>query len=194
MKRLWFAALVVLLAGGVAFAGNVNRERGLNPGETCITEIDRCDPETDASSTDGWDKTPPGGSWGGKSTSKFAVAWEEGMLDVPTNPGRLAQCTIPGATGRTPTKIKINYLAGLANDDFCVLATVAGNNFVFLGCVDEDNNVGEQWRDVEFDLLGLGSSGQDVTVKIIVTGNQWSGFDTWGQVAIDYIAVWGDGG
>ena len=36
------------------------------------------------------------------------------------------------------------------------------------------------------------SAGQTLTIKILVTGNQWSGFNTWGQLAIDKIVVKGN--
>ena len=106
----------------------------------------------------------------------------------------MAECTIAGVTGKTPTSITINYLQGLANDDFCVFASVgAGNNLILLGCEDEDNNSGEQWANATFTLLGQGSSGQDLRVVILATGNAWPSFNTWGQLGVDYIKVEGTG-
>lgn len=187
MKRALLVALVLVVAVGLAYADNVNRWRGTEVDATCGTEIGTCEPESDTTAA-GWDTTPPGGSWGGRSTTKFAVAWEEDTLDVPTNPGRMAECTISGVTGKTPSKVKIEYLKGLANDDFCVFASGPSNELILVGCENEDNNVGEVWDTVEFDLP-LMTSGQDVRIVILVTGNAWSGFSTWGQLAVDYIKI-----
>jgi hypothetical protein len=189
MKKLVLIAMVVFLVGGMTFAGGVNRLRGLDARTTSVGVINTCQPEAIADATAiGWDKTPPNGGWGGKPVAQFAVAWEKGTLDVPTNPGRMAECTIPGVTGKTPTKVKINYLQGLANDDFCVFASGAGSTFYLVGCVDETNAAGEVWVDVELALPPM-ASGQDVTIKILATGNAWSAFSTYGQFAVDWIEI-----
>jgi hypothetical protein len=194
MRKYLLVALVVLLVAGLTYAGvSRNRERAVDPIETAMVTIGTCHPETDATAI-GWDQTPTPGGWGGKNESDFAVVWAPGMQDAPTNPGRMAECTIAGSTGETPTDIDINYLQGLANDDFCVFASVgAGNNLILLGCEDEMNNSGETWATVNFGLKGQGSSGQDLRVVIIATGNAWPSFNTWGQLAVDYITVNGTG-
>jgi hypothetical protein len=186
MKKLVLIAMVVFLVGGMTFAGGVNRLRGLDARTTSVGVINTCQPESD-STADGWAAPPPGG-WGNKPEAQFAVVWEKGTLDVATNPGRMAECTIPGVTGKTPTKVKINYLQGLANDDFCVFASGAGGTFYLVGCVDETNTAGEVWVDVELTLPPM-ASGQDVTIKILATGNAWSAFSTYGQLAVDWIEI-----
>jgi hypothetical protein len=198
MRKIVFMAVVVLLIAGLTYAGGVsrNRERAADPIETALDTIGTCQPEDMSDTTAiGWDQTPTPGGWGGKDESEFAVVWAPGMQDAPTNPGRMAECTISGVSGKTPTSIDINYLQGLANDDFCVFASVgAGNNLIFLGCEDENNNSGEQWATVTFDLKGQGSAGQDLKVVILATGNAWPSFNTWGQLGVDYIKVEGTGG
>jgi hypothetical protein len=187
MKRVVLVSLVVLLAAGVALAAGANRTRGIDPRSTCNSEIGTCEPETDATAV-GWDQSPPSGGWGGKPESQFAVVWENGTLDVPTNPGRMAECTIAGVSGKTPGKVKINYLQGIANDDFCVFASGPGSTFFLVGCVDETNTAGEVWTDVELTLPPM-ASGQDVTIKILATGNAWSAFSTYGQLGVDSIKI-----
>lgn len=166
-------------------------------------------PESDASAV-GWDNTPAAGNWGGRGADgTFAVAWENDSPDIPDLFGRFAEVTIPGKRGVVPTRIEIGYLAGLANDDFCVLVSLAKWHatsmcprppsptvFVAVGCINEDeSNTNEVWTvtgPTELVLPpNLFQSGQDVTVQIRVTGNAWWGFKTWGQLAIDYIKVWG---
>ena len=187
MKRIVLVALVVFLVGGTAFADGVNRFRGLDPRSTSNGEIGTCEPESDTTAI-GWDQTPPLGGWGGKDESLFAVVWQNGTMDVPTNPGRMAQCTIAGVTTKTPGKVKINYLQGIANDDFCVFASGFGTTFYLVGCVDETNTAGETWVDVELNLPAM-ASGQDVTIKILATGNAWSAFSSYGQLGVDYIKI-----
>jgi hypothetical protein len=146
-----------------------------------------CQPETDATA-EGWDTTPYPGHWGDKDVSLFAVVWAPGDPDEPALVGREAKCTIPGSPGMHPDKIKLNYLMGLANDDFCVFVEHQGFD-IRLGCVNEESAV-EQWEDAEFDVPEWWSSpGRDVTVKILVTGDSWSSKGTYGQFAVDYIEV-----
>ena len=54
MRKFVFAALVILLVAGLAYADGVtrNRERAVDPIETALDAIGTCEPETD--STDGW--------------------------------------------------------------------------------------------------------------------------------------------
>jgi hypothetical protein len=189
-KGLLLGALVVILMGGLAFAQLGNRDRDLGGRTANLDTIGTCDPESDTTAV-GWDTDPTSGSWGGKPESQFAVAWEPGFMDVPANDGRFAECTIPGVTGKTPKKITLNVLEGLANDDYCVFASVAAGDLL-IGCVNE-TSLSEVWVDKDFTLPGGAfASGQDVTVKILVTGNAWASFSTWGQLAVDSIEILGD--
>ena len=187
MRKIVLIALAVCLVGGTAFADGVNQFRGFAPRMTAMGDIGVCQPETDTTAV-GWDQSPPNGGWGNKPEAQFAVVWEAGTMDVPTNPGRMAECTIAGVTGKTPAKVKINYLQGIANDDFCVFASGAGGTFLLVGCVDETNTGGEVWVDVELTLPPM-STGQDVTIKILATGNAWSAFSSYGQLAVDSITI-----
>jgi hypothetical protein len=188
MKRIVLIALVVFLVGGATLADGVNQFRGMTARTTAMGDIGvACQPETDATAV-GWDQSPPSGGWGNKPEAQFAVVWEAGMMDVPTNPGRMAECTIAGVTGKTPAKVRINYLQGLANDDFCVFASGAGGTFLLVGCVDETNTGGEVWVDKTLTLPPM-STGQDVTIIILATGNAWSAFGSYGQLAVDSITI-----
>ena len=191
VRTVLLGAFIVLLAGSVALAGGRNRDRGLQVTATTLDSIGICHPEDDATVEEGWDLDPWPGGWGGKDEGDFAVVWEPGTMDVPANAGRFAECTIEGQTGTTPRKIKMNVLEGLANDDYCVFASIGAGDLL-IGCVNETSS-GETWVTKEFDLpAGAFSSGQDVTVKILVTANAWPSFSTWGQLGVDWIEVLGD--
>lgn len=192
-RRILVLLGVLVLVVGVASAQS-NRERVV-PGETTtLTTIGTCQPETDLSAV-GWDQTPTSGSWGGRPESDFAVVWEPGFADVPDYPafsgGRFAACTIAGATGKVPKKIEMEVLEGLANDDYCVFASVGAGDLL-IGCKNE-SSASEVWAIHSWDLPpNAFASGQDLTVTIIATGNAWPSFATWGQLAVDYIEVKGE--
>ena len=188
MKKALVVAAVLVLACGVALAQK-NQDRGIGAKTTTLTTIGTCQPESDASAA-GWDQNPTSGGWGGKDESLFAVVWEPGTPDVAKNAGRFAECTIVGVTGVTPSQLEINVLQGLANDDYCVFASGAAGDLL-IGCVDETSST-ENWVTDVFQLPAGGfGSGQDVTVKILVTGNSWPSFNTWGQLGVDWIMVKG---
>jgi hypothetical protein len=187
MRKVLVVGLVLLVAGGMVFAAG-NRTRDVRTETTSTTPIGTCEPETDATAL-GWDQTPTPGGWGGKNEADFAVAWEPGTPDIWKNAGRMAECTIPGQTGDTPKTIKIHALRGLANDDYCVFASIGAGD-ILVGCVD-DAQGGESWVTDTFTLpTGAFATGQDVTVKILVTGNAWQSFSTWGQLGVDWIKVY----
>lgn len=192
--RFLTVGAILLLSAGLVLAGG-NRERDLTAETTDLTEIGTCEPEDeDGTTAPGWDKNPTSGGWGGKDESEFAVVWEPGQADVPDTDfsgGRFAACTIGGETGKTPKKVELNVLEGLANDDFCVFASVAAGDLL-IGCHNETSNT-ETWTTVAFDFpANAFASGQDVTIKILVTGNAWPSFSTWGQLGVDYIKILGE--
>jgi len=189
MKKTLILLGVALLAVGLASA-QVNRDRPISVGTADLTEIGTCEPESSAYAF-GWDTTPTSGSWGGKPTSQFGVVWEPGQVDFPTLAGRMATCTIPGSTGKTPKKIQMLVLEGLANDSYCVFAGVAAGDLL-VGCKSE-TSMTEVWVTHTYDLPANGfAPGQDLKVTILATGNAWPSFTTWGQLAIDYIKVLGE--
>lgn len=192
MKKMLIVLAVIVLAVGVTSA-QVNRGRLAPVQENVLGTIGNCDLPVPGGSyiIDGWDTSPPGGSWGGQSTSTFAVAWQKGQVDFPTMAGRFAMCTIPGVFGKTPKKIEIKWLMGLANDSHCIFASVAAGDLL-VKCVNE-TSLSEVWQTDTWDLpAGAFASGQDVTVKILVTGNAWPSFNTYGQLAVDYIKIIGE--
>jgi len=177
-------ALVLTLFVGTITAG----DRSSTP----VVEIGRCELPLDVTVADGWDIDPALGYWGGVDESEFAVVWAPGSPDVPTLAGREAVCTISGLTGHKPTVLKVLALNGLANDDYCVFVEVRGQD-VRIGCYDETSTT-EEWITTEFTLpRKIVARGQDMIIKVFATGNAWSGFNTWGQLGVDRIEIWGKG-
>lgn len=192
MRVFTVGAILLLSAGLVLAAGNREREVTAETGNMSVIGI--CEPEDkDDTVAPGWDKNPTSGSWGGKDESEFAVVWEPGQADVPDTDfsgGRFAACTIDGESGKTPKKVEMNILTGLANDDFCVFASVAAGDLL-VGCFNDTSNT-EVWTNVAFEFpTNAFASGQDVTIKILVTGDSWPSFNTWGQLGVDWIQVLG---
>lgn len=181
MRKLPIALPVVL-----AFA-IVTVSAQFTPGELLGT----AEPENEGS---GWDQNPTSGDWGGRGADgTFAVAWAPSSPDEPALNGRWAEVTIPGVRGKVPARITVKYLAGMANDDYCVLVRMGeGLNYLALGCQDDDEaDPGENWVNRFFVLpTNMFSPGQDVTVQIRVTGNAWSQKETYGQLAVDSVSVW----
>jgi hypothetical protein len=163
---------------------------GIKEGTGCVVD-----------SSVGW-FWPTTGSYGGYR-DQVAVVWEDEYGDTPNNFGRFAEITIAGKKGMTPTRIDIEFLAGVANDDFCVLvwaykssAPEQPDHYVSIDCADEDeNNTDEAMMMKTMFLPGMVfHPGQDITVQLRATGNGWSSRSTYGQVAIRKITVWGTKG
>jgi len=210
MKRLLVGLAVAFVAISLILAVGI-RDRTDSRGSAVegkpLVSIGRCDPETDLSAA-GWDYDPTAGNWGGKDESEFAVAWEPDAPDKPALVGRLATCTIEGVHvgkgskakgskgskgGPRPKKLEILSLEGLANDDYCVWVST-GCGDLLVGCKDPAPGT-EDWVLHEFDFSDrykCFGKGQDTTITIQVTGNAWDGKDTWGQLGVDYIELFGN--
>ena len=189
LRKCISVGVLLMLVTTVAVA-QLNRDRVIQVAVTEAAQIGICQPETDMSAI-GWNKNPASGYWGGAPVGSFAVAWENNGSDtVALAGGRLAECKINGVNGKVPTQIRIRHLEGQAVDNFCVFASIGAGDLL-VGCINE-TNLGEYWRLSTITLpLNVFASGQDVKVTILAAGNSWSGFGTYGQLAVDYIEVIG---
>lgn len=200
MRRKTTVLLAVLvLAAGVTLAGAPNAivigtcefdaselPNKIKEGTGCITD-----------SAVGWE-WPESGNYG-NDRGHVAVIWESDTPDVPNNTGRWAEVTIEGKKGIVPIWIHIEYLAGLANDDFCVLvkafkssSPTGPDHYVSIDCAEEHNDGGEIFLMKDMEMPGLVfHPGQDITIQFRATGNAWASRDTYGQVAIRKIIVRG---
>jgi hypothetical protein len=90
--------------------------------------------------------------------------------------------------GNTPSKLVIRALDGLADDSFKVWIH-RGSGFEEVYTYNDAYNT-ETWVVHDIPLPGGAYSGSTIRVKIKATGPKWSGFDTYGQLAVDWIELW----
>jgi hypothetical protein len=161
-KLITIIAVVVALAGGQAWA---------------LYFVDIGTPASEAAYyPEGWGPIQPdtsGGNWGGIASDplspdkKARVMWE--ATDDPS-----ASLTFPTSI----TAMAVRHLKGLADDSFDVEVGVAS-----WGSAVDNVSDSEVWAISSF----MGTPGKKLTLT--ATGEAWSGFDTYGQVAIDWVVA-----
>ncbi len=159
-----------------------------------------------------------GGNWGGMGSgtcgvdhdgvtptgtmcdSKTRVIWEPDIDDGSDVGSRAAKVLLLNL-GKDGTTLIVRYLDGLADDSFSI--QVRGENsqgkantkWYTLGVAVSGETDGiEDWHVMTFDLttdfrgqpINLGDI---ITIKFRATGPAWPGKSTWGQVAIDWVAL-----
>ena len=89
----------------------------------------------------------------------------------------------------------IGHLDGLADDSFQVEVEAANGAWIHAGSYPHVDDGIENWIDTTFDLsdTGFGRGREPFRVRITLTGDLWGGVDTWGQLCIDGIDVYGNG-
>jgi hypothetical protein len=163
----------------------------------------------------GWGPIEPdihGGNWGGLATdndsltdNKARVIWESnsGDSDFFSDRGAEFTMTIPKRCDKAicnrqwmrAEKLNIRYLDGIANDDFVILWQNPKTEIweLFDVVVTDHANTAEIWKIKTLELEDKipiqyrGGGGRQLRFKFVATGNQWALFNTYGQVAIDYI-------
>ncbi len=158
--------------------------------------------------------TTHGGGWGNIDTVPDPLGYSDKLTRVIWNgtaslkeddsfENRGAQFTMTVAKKCPPlvcnrqwlraSRLKLRYLDGQANDDFIVLWKNPKGNWELLDVVVTDPSTVEYWRVHDINLVDkipaqyrIGG-GKQLTFKVVATGNSWSLFDTYGQVAFDYI-------
>ena len=163
-KLITIIAVVVALAGGQASA---------------LYFVDIGTPLSEAAfSPVGWGPIQPdtsGGSWGGIAADplspdgKCRVIWDLSD-DDPS-----ASLTFPATS---ITALAVRHLKGLANDSFDVQVGAE-----VWGSVADDVSGSEVWAISSFS----GTPAKKLTLT--ATDGKWSGFDTYGQVAIDWVVA-----
>jgi len=129
----------------------------------------------------GWGPVEPstsGGSYGSIATDPASldgfcrVIWAGTEPDTPE--GRSASLTFPTAV----SSVTIRHLLGIAEDSFDLRVYGAGQLW---GSVSDTPGGTETWVESTF------SGTPGTTITLTATGPAWSGFATYGQVAIDRI-------
>ena len=142
-----------------------------------------------------------------------------GMNADPIWDGRLVSDTVDnGGDGDTSAyytftwenaaaqTLVIRHLDGIADDSFIVEAYLdpgygEGDDknligwWVTIGTYCDEGPV-ETWKTTCFDLIGPGHWAKgtgEMTIKITLTGDLWSGYNTYGQLAIDWMELRGNG-
>lgn len=148
------------------------------PAMAALYTVDIGTPTSEAGyNLQGWGPVEPtthGGNYGGIATDPLSwdglcrVIWDSSDDDPSAS-----------LTFSTPVNsVTIRHLTGLADDSFNV--NVYGGS-VLWGSIDDTTSSTEVWTTSTLD--GAASK----TITLTATGAKWSGFDTYGQVAIDRI-------
>jgi len=123
------------------------------------------------------------GSWGG----------ENGLGAVTAFPGdtdNAGYCTFTGLTAKA-RHISLRVLDGIADDSFDVYVLNPGGNWAWVYGYTADPSTTETW--VTHDIYSFpAAKGQGNTVEMMIVPRNvgWTGFTTWGQLAVDYVKVW----
>jgi hypothetical protein len=166
-------------------------------GDILLHKVDIGNPTSEAGNVmAGWGPIEPathGGNWGGFNVTgeDCRVIWDISD-DDPSATITLDRGVRPGAA----TAIRMRHLDGLADDSFDVYVKDVHGTYVKIGSWAGSPGP-EKWVIDEFALpngntLQL-ARGRDVEVELVATGQEWSGFGTYGQVAFDWIELVGNG-
>lgn len=123
------------------------------------------------------------GGYGGVGNCR--VTWESGDPDKKWC--RSASFIMNVPRGYRATKLELRVLDGLADDSFVV----------YVGCRKVYSYTGlqtgsEDWITHTIDLNRRCYCYRHVRVVIVATGPAWSGFDTYGQLAVDEVTLLGE--
>jgi hypothetical protein len=143
----------------------------------------------------GWGPIEPathGGTWGdfGQTGENCRVVYYN-TTDPPDKPwAKLTLYTIKGAA----KTLKIRALDGIADDSFEVYVKNPSGKWILVYSYTADPSTEEKWIIHEIELPPKVAKGITLRIKIVLTGETpWWGFDTYGQLAIDWIELWGNG-
>jgi hypothetical protein len=134
--------------------------------------------------------TETGGSYGGIASDPESEDGECRLVwahDFKPNK-RYAQIKL-WMGDHTPTKLFIRALDGLADDSFEVYIQRQKRVWEYLGSYSDQYST-ETWRVHEFPLPGGDYPMAGLIVHIVATGEKWEHFDTYGQLAVDWIGLW----
>lgn len=129
----------------------------------------------------GWGPIEPathGGSWGGIAPGDTRVIWEPGETYPGANRSASLDIDFTGAS-----YLAFRHLDGFANDGF-VQFTVGSTQF----SVYFDDSSTEQWITTVVPVTSFGLSGVN-NVVFTATGDAWTWFNPYGQVAFDWVAT-----
>ena len=183
MKKLYFfiVAMAIWITPTSAWASGY---------DTCsdpvrLDYVDIGDPGSETGhKLKGWGPIEPAtshGHYGGVDDAR--VTWEPGAPD--TKHARSASFTFKVPKGFKPTQIRLSVLDGLADDSFAVRV----NSTVYTHAGEMDGH--EDWHTHTIDMRNPCSGSCRIKVVIQATGPAWDLFDTYGQLAVDWVELLG---
>jgi len=161
-----------------------------------LCQVDIGDDTSEAGhNLNGWGDVEPDsskGNWGGfiEGEENCRVIWE-------ADDDKEATITLDRCCERGAAKaIEVRHLDGIADDSFDIYVKDVHGSWVKIGSWAGSPG-SENWVVTTFDIpngkvLQL-DRGRAIEVKFVATGDPWSGFNTYGQVAIDWIKLIGNG-
>ena len=164
-----------------------------------IDKVDIGNPASEVGhALEGWGPIEPathGGSWGGIAPGDCRVAYHSGEPD--TGYGRSGIVTFE--TDEEISKIKMRVLDGIGDDSFAVyVSTYYQYNPWFgywLGCYkiyeyEADPSTSEKWVKHRMDWDYFNNLPYSkVKIYVVSLGDEWAGFNTYGQLAVDWIKI-----
>lgn len=123
------------------------------------------------------------GYWG----NEYGLGAVTAFLGDPSDAG---YCTFTGLTAKA-RHISLRVLDGIADDSFDVYVLNPGGNWAWVYGYTADPSTTETWVTHHiYDFPAGKGQGDTVAMKIVPRNVGWSGFATWGQLAVDYVKVW----
>lgn len=140
----------------------------------------------------GWGPVEPSthsGSWGGLGVGNARVAWFS-----PDDPngrnGRLKMNALSGSG----QEMRFRVLDGIGDDSFRVEVLNEAGDWVEVYNHTADPSTTEEWVEHKVTLTGYDLPlGGPMTIRFRATGPKWASWSTYGQLAIDWVELWGPG-
>jgi hypothetical protein len=190
MKKLAILAIAVLVLAMVLAPAAYSAK----PVSTILDRVDIGDPLDEVGydiSEPDWGPPEPftnGGGWGGIGAGMQCRVVSH-FND--STPGYATLTLDTGGTGFA-RHIKLCVLDGIADDSFNVYVMNPGGDWALVYSYICDPDTSEYW--IVHDIYSFpAGKGQFTTIeiKIEATGGTWWGFDKYGQLAVDWVEVWG---
>ncbi len=123
------------------------------------------------------------GDWGGEYRDGAVTAF-------PGDADDAGYITFTWEEGKA-RRIVLRVLDGIADDSFNVYVMNPDGNWVRAYSYTSDPSIDEVWEVHHVYGFPAGKGqGPSIEMKIEPTSVGWSGFDTWGQLAVDYVKVY----
>lgn len=141
----------------------------------------------------GWGRSATdetGGGYGSVGLGGCRIVWDSGLGG---DGSRDAKVLLEPGKGAVKSLV-IRHLDGLADDSFAIYVQRPNGSWLHVGSY-ADQYSSENWLETTFDLsgYGFGRGRKEIGLKLESTGEAWSGFETWGQLCIDWLEVYGSG-